>query len=230
MKIQQVSGFECEDVTGLVVVIDVLRAFTTAAFAFAAGAKELLLVSGIEEAFALREKMPDALLMGENRGIFIPGFDYGNSPAALIGEDLNGRSLIQRTSAGTQGVINSKNADQILVSSFVVADATVKHIRALAPAQITFVNSGIHPTKKELGEEDIICSDYLTSLLEGAHPDPAPYLQRVLECPTSIKFQNAPDDTLQDDLNCAVDLDRFPFALQVHQQNGLHILRPIHLS
>ncbi|PID84866.1 MAG: 2-phosphosulfolactate phosphatase [Chloroflexi bacterium] len=226
MKIQQVAGFACENVTGLVVVIDVLRAFTTAAFAFAAGAKEIFLVSGIEEAFDLREKIPDALLMGENGGVFIPGFDYGNSPAALIGETLNGRSLIQRTSAGTQSVINSKNANQILVSSFVVAKATVQHIRALAPAQVTFVNSGVHPTKEGFGHEDIICSDYLTAWLAGNHPDPDPYLQHVLECPTSIKFQNAPNPSLQDDLKCAIELDRFPFALPVHRQNGMHILRP----
>lgn len=227
MRIQQVTGFECEHVTGLIVVIDVLRAFTTAAFAFASGAKEIWLVSGIEEAFALRETMPEALLMGENRGIFIPGFDYGNSPAALIGESLNGRSLIQRTSAGTQGVINSKNADQILVSSFVVAKATVSQIQALAPEQVTFVNSGIHPTKEGWGLEDIACSDYLTVLLQGTNPDPTPYLNRVTDCPTGIKFQNAPDPTLQADLKCAIALDRFPFALQVYKQNGAHILKPV---
>jgi 2-phosphosulfolactate phosphatase len=227
MKIQQVTGFECENVTGLVVVIDVLRAFTTAAFAFAAGAKEIVLVSGIDEAFALRETIPEALLMGESHGIFIPGFDYGNSPAALIGVDLNGRSLIQRTSAGTQGVVNSKNATQILCSSFVVADTTVRQIRALKPRQVTFVNSGIHPTKADFGLEDIACSDYLTALLQNANPNPEPYLKRVTDSPTGIKFQNAEDTTLKDDLRCAVDLDRFPSALQVHKENGTHILKPI---
>lgn len=227
MKIQQVAGFECEDVTGMVVVIDVLRAFTTAAFAFDAGAKEIILVGGIDEAFALRETMPEALLMGENRGIFIPGFDYGNSPAALIGEDLNGRSLIQRTSAGTQGVVNSINADQILVSSFVVANATVKQIRALAPEQVTFVNSGIHPTQTGWGLEDIACSDYLTALLQDANPNPATYLKQVTDCPTGVRFQTAADTTRQADLKCAIDLDHFPFALQVYKQNGRYILKPI---
>jgi len=227
MKIQQVTGFECESVTGLVIVIDVLRAFTTAAFAFAAGAKEIILVGGIDEAFALRETIPEALLMGENRGIFIPGFDYGNSPAALIGLDLNGRSLIQRTSAGTQGVVNSINADQILVSSFVVADATVKQIQALNPEQVTFVNSGIHPTQTGWGLEDIACSDYLTAQLQGTNPNPDSYLKRVTDCPTGIQFQNAEDTTRQDDLQCAIDLDRFPYALQVYKRNNHHILKPV---
>jgi 2-phosphosulfolactate phosphatase len=227
MKIQQVAGFECAEVTGLVVVIDVLRAFTTAAFAFAAGAKEIILMGGIDAAFALRETMPEALLMGENRGIFIPGFDYGNSPAALKEVNLNGRSLIQRTSAGTQGVVNSINADQILCSSFVVADATVKQIRALAPEQVTFINSGIHPTQSGWGLEDVACSDYLTALLQDANPDPEIYLQRVTDCPTGVRFQTAADPTRQDDLKCAIDLDRFDFAMLVHKQNGLHILKPI---
>ena len=41
-------------------VIDVLRAFTTAAFAFAAGVREIVLVGAVEEALALRERLPGA--------------------------------------------------------------------------------------------------------------------------------------------------------------------------
>ena len=226
MKIQQVSGFECETVKGLVVVIDVLRAFTTAAFAFAAGAKEIVLVGSIDKAFALRETMPDALLMGENRGIWIPGFDYGNSPSALMNEDLNGRSLIQRTSAGTQGVVNSINADQILCSSFVVAGATAKQIHALSPAQVTFVNTGIRPLAAGYGLEDIACSDYISALLQNQQPDPAPYLAQVASSKDGIYHTNL-DEKQQADVQCAIDLDRYPFAMLVHKQNGLHTLKPV---
>ena len=73
----------CSEATSTVVVIDVLRAFTCAAFAFAAGAKEIILVQEIAEAFALKQKMPNALLMGEVNSFPIEGFDYGNSPSAF---------------------------------------------------------------------------------------------------------------------------------------------------
>lgn len=226
MKIQQVAGFECEAVTGMVVVIDVLRAFTTAAFAFAAGAKEIILVGGIDEAFALRETMPEALLMGENRGIFITGFDYGNSPAALKEVDLNGRSLIQRTSAGTQGVVNSINADQILCSSFVVAKATARLIQSLNPEQVTFVNTGIRPNAAGYGLEDIACSDYISALLQNQHPDPKPYLAQVVNSRDGIHHINL-DEKQQADVQCAIALDRYPFAMRVHKKNDLHILKPV---
>jgi 2-phosphosulfolactate phosphatase len=225
MNIQQVTGNECRDVTGLVVVIDVLRAFTTAAFAFAAGAKEIILVGGIEEAFALREATPDALIMGEDEGKQIPGFDYGNSPSALIGLNLNGRTLIQRTTAGTQGVVNSTSADQILCSSFVVAGATAKAIHSLKPEQVTFVNTGVRPGAPGYGAEDVACSDYLTALLTEPAPDPAPYLRRVIQSKTSGWLAKETAASLSQDLQCAIDLDHFPFALLVHKQNGRHILQ-----
>jgi len=70
--------------TGPVVVIDVVRAFTAAAFALGAGARDIVLVETVEEAFHLRSTFPGSLLMGEEMGEPIPGFDSGSSPAELI--------------------------------------------------------------------------------------------------------------------------------------------------
>lgn len=50
MKINKISRDRSHEVTGLAVVIDVIRAFTTAAYAFQSGAKKMILVSTIEEA------------------------------------------------------------------------------------------------------------------------------------------------------------------------------------
>lgn len=55
----------CSQATGLVVAIDVIRAFTTAAFAFARGAKSITLVSTVEESLYLRQQIPNALVMGD---------------------------------------------------------------------------------------------------------------------------------------------------------------------
>jgi hypothetical protein len=65
-------------------------------------------------------------------------------------------------------------------------------------------------------------------LQDDVNPDPDIYLQRVIDSPTGVRFQTAADPTRQDDLKCAVDLNRFPFALQVHRQNERHILKPVH--
>ena len=139
MEIKFASLESCGAATDTVVAIDVCRAFTTAAYAFAAGAREIILVGRVEEALALRERMPGALVMGEVGGLPVEGFDFGNSPNELLGVDLADRRMIQRTSAGTQGVVRSKRARTLLASSFVCAGATARCIRQLAPENVTFV-------------------------------------------------------------------------------------------
>ncbi|TLN00713.1 2-phosphosulfolactate phosphatase, partial [bacterium] len=56
MKIDTATLENCADADGLVVVIDVLRAFSTDAFALAGGVQRILLVSEVEEALALRQR------------------------------------------------------------------------------------------------------------------------------------------------------------------------------
>src|SRR5512143_3395399 len=122
---------------GLTVVIDVFRAFSTAAYAFDRGASEVVLVGGVDEAFALRERWPGALIMGEVHGRRVPGFDLGNSTTAIARADIAGRRLIQRTSAGTQGVVAASGAESLLLGSLVCARALVRHIERLAPDTVS---------------------------------------------------------------------------------------------
>lgn len=89
--------------TGTVAVIDVFRAFTTAAVVLANGASRILIVSGVEEALALRDAGIVDICIGEVGGKAPPGFDYGNSPFEVSSVDFSGKTIIQRTSAGTQG-------------------------------------------------------------------------------------------------------------------------------
>src|SRR5690242_17004327 len=147
MRIEHTTRETCGDATGAVVAIDVLRAFTTAAFAFAAGARDIVLVGEVEEALALRARFPGALAMGEVGGLPIPGFDFGNSPADLAGHDLHGRRIIQRTSAGTQGMVLSRRAETLLAASFVCAGATARYLQRAAPECVTFVITGIYPDR-----------------------------------------------------------------------------------
>ncbi len=165
----------CVNAEGAVVVIDVIRAFTSAAYAFGAGAAVITLVSTIDEAFALRQQNPDALIMGEDGGKPIPGFDFSNSPTHYLDIDLSGHSLIQRTTHGTQGVVRSVRADTLLTASFPCARATAARLRALQPQQVTFVITGWEGDGL-WGDEDMACADYLEALLRGLDPDPAPYL------------------------------------------------------
>src|SRR5215470_1394365 len=97
----------CHSATGLVVVIDVIRAFTNAAVAFSRGAREIYPVSTVEEALSFKTEVPNALACGEVGGLPPEGFDFGNSPTQTNKLDLNGCVVVQRTGAGTQGIVRS---------------------------------------------------------------------------------------------------------------------------
>ncbi|HKJ39511.1 MAG TPA: 2-phosphosulfolactate phosphatase, partial [Anaerolineales bacterium] len=132
----------CHTATGVVIVVDVLRAFSTAAYAFSRGAEKVILVGDVDEAISLKSQIADSKAMGEVRGLPPDGFDFGNSPTQIREQDLSGITIIQRTGAGTQGAVRCKNADVLIASSFVVAQATVKYVRSLAPTDVTFVITG----------------------------------------------------------------------------------------
>jgi 2-phosphosulfolactate phosphatase len=226
LKIQRATLDTCAEATGTVVVIDVLRAFTTAAYAFAAGAADITLVADIKEAFALRERDPSLLLAGEVYGLPIEGFDYGNSPSAFLGADLSGRRLVQRTSAGTQGVVRSQKADTLLAASLCCAGATVDIIRRHPMPPITLVITGARPG--DPADEDVACADYLEALLAGQEPDRAEITRRVRKSPVAAKFLDpAAPNFPSADLDCAVDIDRFDFALLVRRREGQLVMEAV---
>jgi 2-phosphosulfolactate phosphatase len=91
MRILRSDLPHCPELHGAVVVIDVLRSFTTCAFAFAGGAIEALLVGSLAAVHALRRRYPDALAIGAvGGGAPAEGMDIGNSPSQVVRLDLGG--------------------------------------------------------------------------------------------------------------------------------------------
>jgi 2-phosphosulfolactate phosphatase len=225
MKFHYTDLEDCHTARGVVIVIDVLRAFSTAAYAFACGAKEILLVRSIEDALALREQIPNSKAMGEVGGLPPAGFDFGNSPTLINEEDLTGITLIQRTGAGTQGAVRSENADVILAASFVVAQATVQFVNKLHAPEITFVITG---RTFRGGDEDLACAHYLEELLKGDAPDARPYIQRVFESRDALQHLDPKETGFPlSDLEYCTRIDTFDFAMPIVKENGHLIMRRI---
>ena len=96
MEIRRVGLEACADLTGTVVAVDVLRSFTTAAFAVAAGAGALHAADGAQHARELIDRIPGALTIGSlPGGAPIQGFDLPNSPARLVGRALASRKPVR---------------------------------------------------------------------------------------------------------------------------------------
>lgn len=205
----------------VVVVIDVLRAFTTVPWMLARGAGRLLTVDTPRRAIELRrDHLPDALISGEEGGAKLPGFDLGNSPSEVAAIDLTGRTIVHRTAAGTQGLARTTGSRLVLAASFVIAGATVRALADASPDRVTFVVTGASLGRD--GDEDLACAQLIAARVRGDDPDPAPFLQRVVDSDAGSSFvAGGPQWAPPLDLRLACELDRFDVALPARAADGL---------
>ena len=108
---------------GAAVVIDVLRAATTIAYALAAGAAQIIPCREISDALALADRFPpdEIVLGGERNGLPIDGFQLGNSPEEYSADRVAGKTVIFTTTNGTRAMAHARAADEVLVAAFVDA-------------------------------------------------------------------------------------------------------------
>jgi 2-phosphosulfolactate phosphatase len=223
MKFHHKTLETCHTASGVVIIIDVLRAFSNAAYAFSCGAKEIILVSKVEEALALKAQIPNSKAIGEVGGLPPEGFDFGNSPTQTRELDLTGLTLIQRTGAGTQGAVLSKNAEVMLATSFVVASTTVKYILSLSPSEVTFVITG-----GEKNDEDLACAEFLEKQFKGETIEAQSFIRRVYESKDAESHldPNQPEFP-QSDLDYCTRINAFDFAMPITRENNQLIMRAV---
>lgn len=149
---------------GVAVIIDVFRAFSVECYAFDSGAARIIATSTPEEAFELKKKYSNSVLVGERNERMIAGFDYGNSPTEIIKANLYGKTVIHTTTAGTQGLLNAKKADLVLAAGFVNAGAVAEYIKLINPEYVTLVAMGYRATTS--AAEDLLCADLIKANLE----------------------------------------------------------------
>lgn len=205
---------------GTAVIIDVFRAFTWEAVMFDRGAAVIYPTASIEESWRLKEEFPDAVIAGERNGVKVEGFDFGNAPSELETLDMTGRTVIHTTSAGTQGIILAEKADEILTGALINAAATAEYIRRKNPAVVSLVAMGWKGERDS--EEDVLCAEYLKSLLEG---QPIPDIRRQaldLRYTEGKKFFDPAQQAVfpRADFDSCVAVDRCPFAITVAMENG----------
>lgn len=222
MKFTRYTLEDCHQATGMVLLIDVLRAFSTAAYAFSRGAKEIRLVSSVEEALALKAQFPNSKAMGEVGGLPPEGFDFGNSPTRILEHDLTGVTLIQRTGAGTQGAVRAVSAELMLATSFVVAQATIEYILKLKPDEVNFVITG------GLGnDEDAACADYLEKRFTGQATEAQEFIRRVYASRDAFQHMEEHPQFPYSDLDYCSRINNFDFAMPIERKDGFLIMQAV---
>ncbi|MEV5355011.1 2-phosphosulfolactate phosphatase [Streptomyces sp. NPDC052693] len=213
---------ELTGVPRVAVVVDVMRAFTVAAWAFSRGAERIVLASTVGEALALKESRPGWLALKD--GAPAPGFDEVNSPGRLRSRDVTGRTLVQKTTAGTVGALAVADAPLVLCASFVVAGPTARFLQAHGREPVTFVVTG----EEGRAEEDLACAEYIGQRAAGTAVEAAPYLHRARTSRAAAELAGGlRGGSHPDDVALCLELDRFPFAMVARREESLTVLRPV---
>jgi 2-phosphosulfolactate phosphatase len=149
--------YKVEDRT--VVVVDILRATSCMTTALAHGIASIIPVASLEEGLAL--KSDEVYTAGERDGKKVDGFDLGNSPFEYMQEHLHGKSVAFTTTNGTQAIVKSLGAREIVIGSFLNLSAVVSHLRESAN-NILVVCAG---WKGKFNLEDTLFAGALVELL-----------------------------------------------------------------
>ncbi|MFI5489645.1 2-phosphosulfolactate phosphatase [Micromonospora echinaurantiaca] len=208
-----IVGMDAEILPGrVVVVIDVIRAFTTAAVAFERGVTEIACAPSVEVGRALHRLLPDRLLVGETNGLKPVDFNVGNSPFEMSAARLDGQRLIQATSNGTLGLARCPDPTALLAVSARNVGATARWIASNhAETPCTLICTG-------RTAEDWACATYLSGLLNGSAPRRADLVAGIMsgaaehargyaQLPASERVD------LSNDLRFCCDVDRAEFAM-----------------
>jgi len=212
---------------GLAVVIDVFRAFSTECYVFANGAEKIIPVGDIDIAYKLKQDNPEYILMGERKGAIQPGFDFGNSPYLIKDYDFSGKTVVHTTSAGTQGIVNAKNAEQIITGSFVNAGAIIKYIKAQNPNEVSLVCTG--SVGENALDEDAVCANYIkNALLDKANDFDKIVHHLKAEGYANSFFDETKDSHPLGDFALCMTLDKVNFIIKVEPyEEGLLCLKRI---
>jgi 2-phosphosulfolactate phosphatase len=202
---------------GTAVVIDVMRAYTVAAWALHLGAKELRLVGELEDAVSLAASVPGALLFKD--GAPDPRFQLHNSPKQLLDLNVVDRTIVQRTTAGTRAALAARRADHLYCASFVCASATAAELHRYGTRDVTFVVSGGLDA-----DEDLACAEFVAEVLEGKIPAADPFIQRANASAAANDLRDGVvkgfSGVTDQDVPMCLEIDRFDFAMQARPTPG----------
>jgi 2-phosphosulfolactate phosphatase len=110
----------------VVVVIDIFRATSAICTAFDNGIRQIIPVATIDEARAYQAK--GYVGAAERHGEIVEGFDIGNSPFSYMNPDLKGKDVVLSTTNGTQAIEKAKQAEKIIIGSFLNLTAVCKYL------------------------------------------------------------------------------------------------------
>jgi len=218
MKIKNFKFLEgAAKAEGLTVIIDVFRAYTTAAYLFANQAEKIFIVSKVETARKLKEELNNPVLIGERKGIKIEDFDFNNSPYFISQHNFMGKEIILSTSAGTKGIIAAENAAEVITGSFVNIAAAAEYIKSKNPKIVSLVAMGNNGVTE--ADEDNLYAEQLANLLNGKKTLALAEIKARLRSPAGDRFfaDETQSEMPKQDFEYCLKLNKFDFVIKAEQ-------------
>ncbi|MFW5885537.1 MAG: 2-phosphosulfolactate phosphatase [Halanaerobium sp.] len=202
---------------GLTVIIDVFRAYTTAAYLFANQAEKIFIVSKVETARRLKEELANPVLIGERKGIKIEDFDFNNSPYFISQHNFEGKEVVLSTSAGTKGIIAAKNAAEIITGSFVNIKATAEYIIKKDPEIVSLVAMGNNGVTE--AAEDNLYAQELEKILKGEKNLTEAEIKKKLRSPAGDRFfkEETQSEMPKEDFDYSLRINKFDFIIKAEK-------------
>src|SRR5207237_5513171 len=127
--------------------------------------------------------------------------------------------------AGTQGVVNARDADEIVLGNFVCASAIADYIQHRRPEVVSIVGMG--DSGMATTEEDEAFSAWLAARLRGETPDGAEFIARARAGRAAKRFEDNTPDAPHQDVDYCLDMDRFNFAMTVTWEDDLMVAKQV---
>ncbi|MGM0498836.1 MAG: 2-phosphosulfolactate phosphatase [Bacillota bacterium] len=215
MKIKNLKFLKgAKKAKGLTVIVDVFRAYTTAAYLFDRQADKIFIVSKIETAKKLKNELDSPVLIGERKGIKLADFDYNNSPYFISQHDFSGKEIVLSTSAGTKGIIKAAGADEIITGSFVNIAAAAKYIKNKKADIISIVAMGNNGITE--ADEDNLYVQELNKLLENKEILSQDEIKNRLRTPAGDRFfvESTQTEMPKEDFEYCLKINKFNFVIK----------------
>lgn len=208
---------------GLTVIIDVFRAFSVSCYAVGNGSEKIIPVGDIGIAYNLKKDNPGFILIGERGGKKPQGFDYGNSPAQIEHACFTGKTIIQTTSSGTQGIANAINADEIITGGFVNVEAIINYIKKHNPGVVSLVAMGTSGIC--IADEDKLCAEYIKNAIENKSNNFPEIVEYLRHYSSARKFFDPEKDWAPErDFDLCMSLNKFSFVLKVEPHDEKKVI------
>ena len=160
-------------------VVDVIRATTTAVTALSSG-RRVFPARTSDEAFVVASTLSNPILAGELGGNMPYGFDMTNSPAQIAERDDTDRPMVLVSSSGTELIMNSAGSKGVYIACFRNFSAVADWLSGQQYDRIAVLGAG---TRGQFRREDQMCCGWLAGKLvdtgyEAETPQTREYIYR----------------------------------------------------